>query len=115
MINRYSDKNYHTALKGLRMKTLVIGEETLMAEMHLTANSDLPRHNHPYEQTGYLISGKLIMQIGEKEYELHKADSWCIPKDIPHKALPIEDTVVIEIFSPVREDYKKYLDSDAID
>jgi len=114
MINRHSDKNYSTVLKGLRMKTLVIGEETLLAEMHLTAKSDLPRHSHPYEQTGYLISGKLILHIGEEKYELQKNDSWCILKDIPHQAEVLEDSTVLELFSPPREDYKKYLDTDAI-
>ncbi len=113
MISRHSDKKYHPLLDGIQIKTLVLGEATLMTEVRLSRNSILPRHDHPYEQTGYLISGKLLLQIGEKKFEMNKGDSWCIPKNIPHEAITLENSIALEIFSPPREDYKKYLDTDA--
>ncbi len=113
MISRHSDKNYHPIIEGIRIKTLVLGEATLMTEVHLSNKSTLPRHDHPYEQTGYLVFGKLLLQIGEKKYEMNKGDSWCIPKNISHQAETLEDSIALEIFSPPREDYKKFLDTDA--
>ncbi len=114
MINRYSDKNYCKIAEGIQIKTLVIGESTLMTEFKLSKNALIPFHSHPYEQTGYLISGNIILHIEKDKYEMKKGDSWCIPKDIPHQAEVLEDSTVLELFSPPREDYKKYLDTDAI-
>jgi quercetin dioxygenase-like cupin family protein len=114
MINRHSDKNFQKLMEGNQIKTLVLGEATLMTEFKLSKNAILPRHSHPYEQTGYLISGTIVLHIEEKKYEMKKGDSWCIHKNISHQADVVEDSIVLEIFSPPREDYKKYLDTDSI-
>jgi quercetin dioxygenase-like cupin family protein len=113
MICRHSDKNFHPMMNGIQIKTLVLGEETLMTEFKLSKSALLPRHSHPYEQTGYLISGNILLHIEEKKYEMKKGDSWCIHKNISHQADVREDSIVLEIFSPPREDYKKYLDLDS--
>lgn len=114
MINRHSDKNFCKVTEGILIKTLVLGESTLMTEFKLSKNGLIPLHNHPYEQTGYLISGNIILHIEEEKYDMKKGDSWCIRENSPHQAEVLEDSLVLEIFSPPREDYKKYLDADTI-
>jgi quercetin dioxygenase-like cupin family protein len=114
MISRHSDKNFHIAMEGIQIKTLVLGEATLMTEFKLSKSALVPRHSHPYEQTGYLVSGNILLHIEEKKYEMKKGDSWCIQKNISHQAEVLEDSIALEIFSPPREDYKKYLDTDSI-
>jgi quercetin dioxygenase-like cupin family protein len=105
MINHHSDETFRELLPGIRMKTLVHGDKTLMVEFHLDAGAELPRHAHPYEQTGYLTSGAMRLSIGDTIHEVGPGDSWCIPADIEHSAEVIEATVAVEVFSPVREDY----------
>ncbi len=114
MISINSDKNYSKLLEGIQIKTLVYGKESLMSRFLLAKNAILPEHNHPYEQTGYLVSGKIILHIGEKKHEIKEGDSWCIPKNISHYAEIIEDSIALEIFSPPREDYMKFLDEDSV-
>jgi|WetSurMetagenome_2_1015567.scaffolds.fasta_scaffold628350_2 quercetin dioxygenase-like cupin family protein len=114
MVSRHSDINFHTIGEGNQIRTLVLGKETLMVEFRLAKNASLLRHNHPYEQTGYLLSGSIILHIEEKKYEMKKGDSWCIHKNIFHQAEVLEDARVLEIFSPMREEYKKYLDTDSL-
>lgn len=114
MISINSDKNYSKILDGIQIKTLVYGEGTLMSKFLLAKGAILPEHNHPYEQTGFLVSGKIILHIGEKKHEIKEGDSWCVAKNISHKAEIIDDSIALEIFSPPREDYKKFLDKDAI-
>jgi quercetin dioxygenase-like cupin family protein len=87
------------------MKTLCHGDRTLMTEFVLDGGSDLPVHSHPHEQTGYLVRGHILVKIGEEQYDARPGDSWCIPGGVPHGAKILEDSVAIEIFSPVREDY----------
>ena len=105
MFKRHSEYGYHLALMGIEQKTLVYGEKTLMTEFLLRKGSNLPRHTHPHEQTGYLVKGQIRLSIGAEEFEAQPGDSWCIPGGVEHGAEVIEDSVAIEVFSPVREDY----------
>ena len=96
---------YQPALPGIERKTLVHGERTLMTEFRMHKGSALPVHSHPYEQTGYLVSGHIRLTIAGESFDAHPGASWCIPSDGEHGAEILEDSVAIEIFSPVREDY----------
>ena len=105
MFEKHSESGYSIPLEGIEQKTLVYGEKTLMTEFLLKEGSTLPRHAHPHEQTGYLVKGRIRLAIGTEEYEAQPGDSWCIPSGVEHGAEIIEDSVAIEVFSPVREDY----------
>ncbi|MBI5592370.1 MAG: cupin domain-containing protein [Deltaproteobacteria bacterium] len=105
MFNKCSSSGYKQVLDGIKLKTLVHGDKTLFAEFHLEKGSQLPRHAHPQEQTGYLISGRIRLSIGEDIFEVEPGDSWCILGNVEHRAEILEDSLAIEVFSPVREDY----------
>ena len=105
MFYKHDLSGYHSPVKGVTQKTLVYGKNTLMTEFLLEKDSDLPIHHHPHEQTGYLVSGKLKMIIDESEFIVEPGDSWCIGGDIKHGAFSIENSVAVEIFSPVRKEY----------
>ena len=105
MFSQQGPDGYTTPLKGIRMKTLCYGEKTLMTEFRLERGSDLPIHSHPHEQTGYLVSGHIVLTLGGEKHDVMPGDSWCIPPEVPHGAKIIVDSVAIEVFSPVRNDY----------
>lgn len=105
MFEQRNDSGYSVVLEGIERKTLVHGAKTLMTEFRLRGGSVLPRHSHPYEQTGYLVSGRIRLRIGAEECEADAGDSWCIPAGVEHGADILADSVAIEVFSPVREDY----------
>ena len=65
----------------------------------------IPLHRHPQEQTGYLVSGHLRFTIAGVDHDLHPGASWMIPGNVEHGVRVPEDSVVIEVFSPPREDY----------
>ena len=111
MIGRHSADKYIRILEGIRIKTLVHGESTLMTEFQLSKGSILPAHSHPYEQTGYLISGSIRLFIGDRSFDMKPGDSWCIPAGGSHRADIHEDSVALEVFSPPRGDYMKYLNN----
>lgn len=115
MFGKHSDAGYHDTIPGNHIKTLVYGDHTLLVEVRLDKDAKIPEHKHPYEQTGYLVSGRMRMYVADKPRELTPGDSWCIPMDVLHKVDVLEDTVVVEVFSPTREEYIKYKnDSDII-
>ncbi|RJP90124.1 MAG: cupin domain-containing protein [Desulfobacteraceae bacterium] len=105
MFRKHSENGYIPAIPGIEMKTLVFGEKTLMTEFVLKKGSRLPLHAHPHEQTGCLVKGRIRLFIGPDSFDVTPGDSWNIPGGVEHGAEIIEDSVAIEVFSPVREDY----------
>ena len=92
-------------LKGIELTTLVHGEKTLMGKFTLAKGTAIPAHSHPHEQTGFMVSGKLRFVVDGETMDVEAGDSWCLPGGAEHSAEALEDSVVIEVFSPVREDY----------
>lgn len=105
MFYKKNDEGYKVALKGIQLKPLVHGENTLLCEFKLEKGNVLPTHMHPQEQTGYLVSGRINLIIGGEKFEVRPGDSWCIPGNVEHGAEVFENSVAVEVFSPVREDY----------
>jgi quercetin dioxygenase-like cupin family protein len=108
MFAGHSDGVFTEILDGISIKTLVHGTGTLMTEFRLQQGSALPDHQHPQEQTGYLISGRIRLRIGGQAREMVPGDSWCISGGTLHGAEILEDSVALEVFAPLREDYLKY-------
>ncbi len=98
-------EGYNTPAKGVQMKSLVYGEKTHLCEFILDGGSAIPEHRHPHEQTGYLVSGKIQFIIEGKTFNAEPGDSWSVPGDVPHSAKVLEDSVIVEVFSPIREEY----------
>ncbi len=96
---------YRELLPGVRLRTLVHGARTLMGEFRIDAGAVIPAHQHPYEQTGYLVSGRLRFEVEGVETVAAPGDSWNLASGVVHGATALQDAVVIEVFSPPREDY----------
>lgn len=105
MIGRSGSNGYRELLPGIRQKTPVYGKNMLLAEFRLAMGAVLPMHRHPHEQIGYLVAGRLRFTIGDEVSTVGSGDSWCIPGDVEHGVEVLEEAVVIEVFSPLREDY----------
>ena len=92
-------------LEGVELTTLVHGEKTLMGKFKIAKGSVIPTHSHPHEQTGFMVSGKMRFIVDGEVKDVEAGDSWCLHANIEHSAEALEDSAIIEVFSPVREDY----------
>ena len=92
-------------LEGVDLTTLVHGEKTLMGQFKIAKGAAIPAHSHPHEQTGIMITGKLRFNVDGKIVDVEAGDSWCLPGGVEHSAEALKDSVIVEVFSPVREDY----------
>lgn len=106
LFRKKDDARFRPVVPGIKMRPLGSGEQTNMVEMHLDKGFVHEIHEHPYEQTGYLISGKLRVTIEDVQYLAEPGDGWSIPGGVRHGTEILEDTVVVEVFSPVREEYR---------
>ena len=105
MFYKSNNNGYKQILPGIKLKTLVFGEKSLLSEFRMEQGSQLPSHTHSQEQTGYLIKGRIRLFVGEDIFEVAPGDSWNVPGNVAHRAEILADSVAIEVFSPVREDY----------
>ena len=97
---------YTEALAGVRRKTLLDGGRTQLVEFKLAGGALIPPHRHPQEQTGYLVSGCMVLTIAGVDHRMEPGDGWTIPGDVEHGARILKDSVAIEVFSPLRRDYR---------
>ena len=62
-------------------------------------------HRHPHEQVSYILSGSFQYEVEGKTYTLHKGDSYYVAPNELHGATALEDAVILDIFTPQREDF----------
>ncbi|MAE64473.1 MAG: cupin [Phycisphaeraceae bacterium] len=90
---------------GARART-PYGEHVMLSYLELDEGSVIPAHEHPHEQAGMLIEGELDLTIGDETRRCQAGDLFIIPPNTRHAAQPVNGrAVVLDVFSPVREDY----------
>jgi quercetin dioxygenase-like cupin family protein len=94
------------ALPGIKRRTLCWGAHTLVAEFEIAAGAVIPEHSHPHEQSGYVVKGRLIFSSGGVSKELRAGDGYSFPGGVAHSVTALEDSIAVDVFSPVREEYK---------
>jgi len=105
MFYKKDSEPYKMVIDGVKFISLVNGEKTHLTEFRLEKGSKIPLHSHPHEQTGYLISGKLKFTVAGETIEAGPGDSWNLHGEVEHGVEVLEDSLVIEVFSPQRKDY----------
>ena len=81
------------------------GERLMIVEVHFEANTDLPVHKHPHEQTLYCLKGEVILTVDGVEHRIAQGGSMLLPGGVPHGARFEVPSIVIDTFSPPREDF----------
>ena len=90
---------------GCRMRT-PFGQHLMLSYLEMDEGAVVPMHSHPHEQGGMLIQGTLELTIGEETRLVEAGAMFLIPPNVLHKAVAVGGPVVVlDVFSPVREDY----------
>jgi quercetin dioxygenase-like cupin family protein len=93
-------------LPGVHARTFW-GEQVLLALVDLDANAVIPNHSHPHEQGGIVIKGEPEFTIAGEVKKLKPGDMYVIPGGVGHSVIVgPEPAQVLDIYSPVREEYK---------
>lgn len=106
MIIRNADATPVEMLPGLVRRTLADGETMMLCEFTFQAHVDVPIHTHPHDQVGYVVSGRIRLTVEGESFDLGPGDSYHASPGVPHGALTLEPSVVVDVFSPPREDYR---------
>ena len=95
-------------------RRLVTGERMMLAHVYLDKGAVVPTHSHDNEQITYVLEGALHFWLGEdggEEVVVRSGEVLHIPSNVPHKAIALEDTLDVDVFSPPRQDWLDGTDS----
>jgi len=92
-------------------RKLIAGKKIMLAQVFLKKDCVIPAHSHESEQMTYILRGSMTLRLPDKEVTLHEGELLNIPSGVEHSALAHEDTLDLDIFSPIREDWLKGTDA----
>jgi len=88
------------------VRRFVNSDNATIATFEFKKGSIVEEHEHVHEQLTYVLSGFLKITIGSQEYFLKKGNLLIIPGNTRHKFEAMEETTVLDIFTPIRQDWR---------
>jgi quercetin dioxygenase-like cupin family protein len=86
-------------------RKLVWGEREMLAQIWLKQGAIVPAHHHASEQLSYVLQGALKFDVDGREFIVRAGEVLAIPADVTHQAEALEDTLELDVFSPIRQDW----------
>jgi quercetin dioxygenase-like cupin family protein len=84
----------------------VHSEHTTHVYWTIEAGAVLPEHSHPHEQIVNVLEGTYELKVGGEPYRLDAGDVLVIPGGVPHSGRAHTGCRILDVFSPVREEYR---------
>jgi quercetin dioxygenase-like cupin family protein len=91
-------------------RKIISGKKVMLAQVFLKKGCVVAAHSHEGEQMTYILSGSMTLHLPDKEVTLNEGDVLNIPSGVEHSAVALEDTLDLDVFSPIREDWLKGTD-----
>jgi quercetin dioxygenase-like cupin family protein len=86
-------------------RKVISGEKMTLAQIFIAKDGVVPLHHHEHEQFSSVLAGALRFELEGKEIVLHQGEVLHIPSNVPHRVLALEDSLALDVFSPVRADW----------
>ena len=81
-IFRWEDQDTH--VRGGDLAQMINGEHMQLLRAVFPAGSDYEMHSHPHEQFSLLLSGRILLTVGDETREIGPGDGWYVPGDVEH-------------------------------
>ena len=100
-----SNIEWEEVAPGMKRKIMGYDDNIMLVHVHFEEGGIGVQHEHTHSQTSFVVSGKFKVTIGDETSILKANDVFCPPPNIMHGAVCLEEGVLIDVFSPVREDF----------
>lgn len=90
---------------GIKRQTVTSGKTMYQMVATLEAGSKMPEHHHPQEQIVHILEGRMRLIVEGKPHEMKTGDSFYLGSHVSHGVETIEETRVLDTFSPPRDEY----------
>lgn len=102
----YNTKNRVTIFPGV-YSAMEHSEQITYGHVKLDEGTVVPIHSHIHEQWTLVLAGEMEFTLNGEKQLLTSGMGAFIPSNVPHGAVAVKACTVIDVFTPVREDYKK--------
>ncbi len=97
-----------TTPDGAQRRILSYGGELMLVQFTFEAGISSWLHSHPHEQVGYIVSGEIdFVMEGEQPVRLRAGGSYYVPPNVRHNVVTYAPTVMIDCFTPIRDEFLK--------
>jgi len=103
----FKDVEGEAAAPGVIRKVLAYCDELMAVANEFEEGAIGAMHSHPHTQIAYVAEGRFRLKIGDEEKELCKGDTLCIRNEVQHGCVCLEKGILLDIFTPMREDFIK--------
>ena len=86
-------------------RKVLSGKQSMMVWWKIKAGAHAAAHKHPHEQIVWMLKGKMDFRIGDERRSMGAGDVAVIPSGVEHEGFFPEDTEVVDMFAPPREDF----------
>jgi quercetin dioxygenase-like cupin family protein len=86
-------------------RKMVTGEREMLTQIYLKRGALVPMHKHESEQMTYVLQGGLKFLVGGEEMIVREGEVLVIPSWVEHQVEALDDTLTLDIFSPIRQDW----------
>lgn len=93
--------------EGVKRKIIASGGNMMSVEVSFKKGSIGPVHSHPHEQVSYVLKGSFEFELEGKKEIIKAGDSYYTAPHAMHGVVALEDSVILDLFTPQREDFLK--------
>jgi quercetin dioxygenase-like cupin family protein len=86
-------------------RRVLAGKQGMIVWWSMKAGAHAAAHKHPHEQIVWMLKGKMDFRIGDERRVMAAGDIAVIPGGVEHEGSFPEDTEVVDLFAPPREDF----------
>lgn len=90
---------------GVERKILGFDDQLMMVYVRFQKDAVGSLHHHPHRQVSYVESGRFEVTIDAEKKILEQGDSFFVAPDVVHGVIALEDVVLVDVFTPAREDF----------
>lgn len=107
MIIKNTEAEFTIVGEGVERKILATGGSMMTVEVRFKKGAVGAVHTHPHEQVSYVLEGSFEFDLDGKKHIIKAGDTYYVKPDQAHGVIALEDSVILDIFTPQREDFLK--------
>lgn len=95
---------WETVANGVKRKIMTYEANLMMVKVAFDVGGIGAAHSHEHTQMSYVASGVFSITIADETRFVKAGDAYYIPSNVPHSAVCVETGVLIDLFTPMRDD-----------
>src|SRR6202012_877163 len=103
------DAQSFTPEPGMKRQVLAHSDQLMLVRHYFDTGWVGARHSHPHHQLVYVVKGAIRVDVAGRVFDVLAGDSFVVDGGVEHQASALEPSEVLDVFTPIREDYRELI------